>query len=425
MRYGRRDFLRLASIAGLTVAGPTAPMIARASGERFQGPWLVTVHAGGGWDPTLLCDPKGRASEAEADPVNRYFTGDIQEVGPFRLAPLEGNREFFTRWGSQLLVLNGLDAQTNSHDTGTRHVWSGSMTADMPSIGALNAVKVDRRPALAFLSNGGYDVTAGVIAATRLPSVDAINEIAFPTRLDANEAGSVPWNPAIADRLAQARQARLQRQMATTTHSHLPRTRDAMELLMAARTGDNEIADLVRFLPEQLADNQNALRRQAQVAMASFRAGLSVSASLTLGGYDTHGNHDASHQPRMQALVSGLNAILEEADRQGIADRIILVVGSDFARTPWYNETNGKDHWSITSMLFLGPGIRGNRVVGATDFRQGALQVDPTTLATVEQGGLRVTPGHVHQALRRLLQIADHPVVAPFRVDGAPLPLFA
>ena len=420
MNMDRRSFLRYAASLGVVLVEPVRSSRAWADGARFTGPFLVTVHASGGWDPTLLCDPKGRANELEEDPVNRFMTDQIEEVGPFRLAPLTGTSAFFERYRSEILVVNGIDTGTNSHDTGTRHIWSGATSAEMPAIGALAAASAPTRPALAFLSNGGYDVTAGTVAATRIPSVGALESIAFPHRLDAADANSNLFTENGLSRIAAAREARLGRQL---EHPVLPRQRRAMELLAASRLGDNEISQLVDFLPDTLDETNNPLRRQAQVAMASFRAGLSISANLTLGGYDTHGNHDQNHEPRMRDLVAGLGFIMEEAERQGVADQIVLAVGSDFARTPWYNETNGKDHWSITSMLFMGPGIRGGRVIGGTDFRQNALTVNPSSLAP-DEAGVRITPGHVHHALRQVLAIDGSPQVAPFGIEGDPLPLF-
>jgi hypothetical protein len=420
MRMDRRSFMKLAASLGVVFSAPLGARRAWAEGERFEGPYLITVHASGGWDPTLLCDPKGRANELEEDPVNHYFTDDIVEVGPFRAAPLEGHQTFFERFRDQLLVINGIDCGTNSHDTGTRHIWSGAMDAEMPAIGALAAATAPTRPALAFLSNGGYDATAELVASTRLPDVGAITEIAYPHRLDPAAPASVLFTDTGFDRLAQARAERLTRQH---DHETLPREQQSMDLLLASRLGDNELTQMLEFLPTTLDNSNNPLRRQAQVAMASFRAGLSISANLVIGGYDTHGNHDQSHEPAMRNIVAGLTAIMDEAERQGIADRVVLVVGSDFARTPWYNETNGKDHWSITSMMFLGAGIRGGRVIGATDPRQSALSVDPTTLA-VSESGVRITPGSIHQSLRQLLNLENNPIVDPFRVEGDAMPLF-
>lgn len=421
MTTDRRTFLKLAASLGLVLTAPTVlPRRGWADEERFAGPFLITVHASGGWDPTVLCDPKGRETEADDDPVNRYATGDIGTVGDIRFAPLAGHREFFERFGSQLLVVNGIDAGTNSHDTGTRHIWSGTMDAEMPSIGALAAATAPTRPALAFLSNGGYDVTSDLVAPTRLPDVGAIAEISYPHRLDPNEPASVLFTDAGLDRIEQARNERLHRRHEAET---LPRQIQSMELLMASRMGDNELSVLLGYLPATLDNTNNPLIRQAQVAIAAFRAGLSISANLVIGGFDTHGNHDQNHEPAMQRVVAGITSIMNEAERQGIADKVVIAVGSDFARTPWYNETNGKDHWSVTSMMFMGPGIRGGRVVGATDARQSPLTIDPATLA-LSESGVRITPGHVHHSLRELLGFSDNPLVEPFRVQGSPIPLF-
>jgi len=420
MTIDRRRFLKLAASAGLVVAAPPMlPRIARASGEGYPGPYWVTIHANGGWDPTMVCDPKGRANETVTDRVNNYMIDEIVEVGPFRAAPIEGVPEFFERYRSELLVINGIDTGTNSHDTGTRHVWSGSFDATMPSFSALVAASSNDRPALAFLTNGGYDVTDGLIAPTRIPSVGAVNEIAYPHRIDPNEPASTMLAPSAYSRIEQARNERLVR---LGNHATLPREQRAMSTLYETRNSENEIARLAQALPEALDASGNALRRQAEIAVATFKAGLTISANLQIGGYDTHGNHDQNHIPRIQQLIDGVDYLMRVAEDQGIIDKMIVVIGSDFARTPWYNDTNGKDHWSITSMMMMGPGIRGGRVIGRTDERQFPALVDPSTLA-ISDGGIRITPGHIHASLRELAGVADAPVVAPYRV-GTSLPLF-
>ena len=83
-------------------------------------------------------------------------------------------------------------------------------------------------------------------------------------------------------------------------------------------------------------------------------------------------------------------------------------------RTPNYNAGNGKDHWSIGSALFLGRGIKGNRVIGATDEKQFAVPLDPQSLKPAGGTGIRVRPEHVHEALRELAGIADHPLSRKF-----------
>ena len=74
----RRDFMKLCGAAGLAVMAPGGGAFAQdaPTDDRF---W-VFVHATGGWDPTSLCDPKGRANEEEENPMNMYFKDDIGEA---------------------------------------------------------------------------------------------------------------------------------------------------------------------------------------------------------------------------------------------------------------------------------------------------------------------------------------------------------
>lgn len=113
---------------------------------------------------------------------------------------------------------------------------------------------------------------------------------------------------------------------------------------------------------------------------------------------------------------------MDEALRQGIDDRLYVLVASDFARTPQDNDGSGEDHWSVASMLLMGPGIQGGRIVGETDAGQFPATVNPKTLVE-DAAGLRITPGHVHSELRDLLGIADVEPALRHPVDDS-LPVF-
>jgi uncharacterized protein (DUF1501 family) len=103
-------------------------------------------------------------------------------------------------------------------------------------------------------------------------------------------------------------------------------------------------------------------------------------------------------------ILEGLNFVGEEAERQKISGNYVVMVGSDFGRTPGYNDTNGKDHWAVTSVLAFGKGIKGGRVLGGTDDRHNVLTVN-TTSVKPDAKGIRLEPKHIHQNLRRLAGI--------------------
>lgn len=414
--FDRRDFLKLAGACGLAVM---TPMGARGQmdpgpADDGGGPFWLFVHAGGGWDPTSMCDPKGRASEEEDDPMNMYFTDDIGEAGNIRYAPVGYNAEFFQKHFNRTLVLNGVDTQTNNHDAGVRHTWSGKLSEGYPALAALIAGQVAGTRPMAFISNGGYDNTGGLVAPTRTGNIGALNRIAYPNSINGNP--DVTFH---SDTTMGRVRAALARRRGYLERSHnLPRAMEGINALYTARSSQSEVKRLSEYLPAEF--DRAALNRQAQVAMASFRAGVAKTANLTLGGFDTHANHDNSHIPRLAELLRGVDFAWDEAERQGIADDLIVVVGSDFGRTPGYNNGNGKDHWSITSMLLMGAGIPGNKVIGRTDPRHKPFEVDPDTLEVVESGGIRIQPGSVHHALRRLAGIDEEgPAREIFPLVGA------
>jgi uncharacterized protein (DUF1501 family) len=55
-------------------------------------------------------------------------------------------------------------------------------------------------------------------------------------------------------------------------------------------------------------------------------------------------------------------------------------------RTPKLNAGGGKDHWPVTSAMLLGAGVRGGRVIGATDDSLGALSLDLASGAADPKG---------------------------------------
>ena len=414
----RRDFLKLAGLAGLTVATPARWGFAQSS-EGNSGPLYLVVHAGGGWDPTSLCDPKGADDPELPDRMNNYLKDDIRSPSassPIRWAPFANNDAFFERHYDKLLILNGINTATNSHDAGPRHIHSGQLEEGHPAFTALVAAAFARDKPMGFITNGGYDLTQGIVARTRVGSIDAIQRIAQP-----NQLGEESFHTETTfERINAARAARLQRKIAA---QNLPRLKNSLGTLELARTGNNELKALTEFMPD-LNLFATGLGRQAALAMAAWRAGICVSANLATGGFDTHGNHDQNHATALARLTDGLNEIWAEAERLGIEDSITIVVGSDFGRTPGYNEGNGKDHWSITSMMFMGHGIRGNRVIGASTDRHRAINIDPTSFAPTDSGGLTLSPVHVQRALRKLAGIDQHDLSARFPIGGEDLDLF-
>lgn len=415
----RREFLKLAGLVGLAVSTPTAiASRAFAQDTPYGGPLYLVVHASGGWDPTSLCDPKGTDDPENPDRLNNYLIDEIRSPSassPIRWAPFGNNDAFFERHYDKLLVVNGIDTATNNHSAGPRHIHSGNLSEGHPAFAAMVAAAHARNKPLAFITHGGYDITRGLVARTRAGNVGVIERVAYPNAL----GDSTYHTEAAMEKIVNAQKERLG---TLKSKNHLPHAVETLSTLELARSSNNELKKLSEFLPD-LNGLNTGLGRQAAIALAAYRAGLCVSANLSTGGFDTHGDHDNRHATALSRLTDGLNEIWSQIEELGLQDRVCLMVGSDFGRTPGYNDGNGKDHWPITSMLFMGAGITGNRVVGSSTERHQAMKLDPNTLQPSDSG-VTLKPIHIQRALRKMGGIAGTEYEAQFPLVGEDLNIF-
>lgn len=412
------------------------------------------VNAGGGWDPTIHCDPKG-GIKGDRTTVNQSFTKDQRiQTGAFLHAPttlmadaggtpmkVYSCADFFGKHKDRVMVVNGVDTTTNNHDVGSRTTWSGQTGEGAPAFAALVAgLAVQSIPVpLAFLSSGGYDSTGGVVPLTRVGNFGAVQKLAYPNTQNPNDPKSGYYHtPATASRIAAAQSARVQ---ALRGQQTLPSLRGSLNSLYLARQGDDglaalgeqlrglklttidDIPDLAPITDRAKTDDLQGLIQQAQVAAMAFKAGVAVSANIGMGGYDTHSNNDQQQTDQSMQLYRALDFIFDMLDAMGLADQTYVVVGSDFGRTPYYNMQDGKDHWNITSMLFAGPKIPKGKLLGATDDTFKPLTVNATSLKA-DTAGIRIETKHIHKALRKIAGISGTPIDAEFPIAGEDLAIF-
>lgn len=467
----RRDVIKLLSLAGLAAICPVGMRSVSAAEPKYKGPYWIMLDAGGGWDPTILCDPKGGKLKDPANPDDGFTADSVNhfekaiDVGPFKVAPvgwsqdfggtqyeLYSSKRFFEDHGARTLVLNGVDTATNSHEVGNRVTWSGRTNEGQPALAALLAAygAQDKDLPLAFMSSGGYDNTAGVVALARAESdLRVVQRVAYPNIIEVDKLGGDPNDPPAQfftnetqGRILAAQAERLKAMQKAET---LPNLRFSMGSLLLARQGTGSLGSLADELanveevtvptafPDEfggLDDNAfggdfRNLLGQVQLALHSFHAGVAVAANLAIGGFDTHSNHDNDQTRQMMKLLKAYDYIWKLAKTLGIDNQLYVVVGSDFGRTPYYNDGNGKDHWNVTSMLLAGPKIEGNRVIGATDDQFKPMRVDPKNVSTVlpdsDAKGVRIEPVHIHRELRRVAGLANTELDKAWGLPGDPL----
>lgn len=422
----RRDFLGLVGAGSALTLLPTRLFAT----ETERRPLWIQVSAGGGWDPSALCDPYpqtystsfgvGETIETEAGHRIRYAdlggaAGDFYGNQGYEFA------EFFEKHAEKLLVMNGVYTASASHLSGASLAASGRLQAGYPTLAALVAAAEKEGRPMAFLAgSGGYVQTGGAVPATRLSDVRYLDELAHLNGYGNSHEAIYSEDEYAA--LVAAREARMNRLIARESR---PSVQKSLEMFSRSRSGHIQLTDFkaaydagpLVSLPEK--NNYNAVMHsvfdQGFKAIIGYSEGMTAAATLNVGVFDTHDEHDNSHLVSLQGLIQALDLLVQEAEARGVPT--VFLVNSEFGRTASYNVSAGKDHWPVTSWLMLQTtGLEvfsAGRVVGASTYDAAAHQVlpqalSPDSLEVLEEGEW-LYPGGIHVALRQLAQVEDTP----------------
>lgn len=90
--------------------------------------------------------------------------------------------------------------------------------------------------------------------------------------------------------------------------------------------------------------------------------------TLTYGGWDMHQNIERGFRSQGAELDKALASLITDLDQRGLLDSTLVVVSSEFGRTPKINATAGRDHWPrVFSTMLAGGGVRRGFVYGSSD----------------------------------------------------------
>lgn len=358
---------------------------------------LVWISMNGGWDVLEATDPK-TASTSGIDMTYDYgLAHTISANASDRIGRWLPN---IASHGSDLVVVRGLAMGTTSHMAGQVYMDTGVLSnsgqvnaASIPSIvasesgatipiiqldggaepltdrGLLNPVSVVRAQNLA-LYQAMYPSTEAELE-QRLRILDHLK-----SSVDRLE-GVVGTN----DRLSDIRntEAKIRVQFEDNVGSKLSLT----------------TSDTAPFNADAPRNLNNGQRDAFALALKLIKNDLLTCVNMGIGGFDTHANQETRMQPVMASFDHLMGVFLTELKTAGLLDKTLIVVYSDFGRTPKVNRSNGRDHWPVGGALMLGGGIEGGRFVGSTDSDLQAQYVDATTGSAVSSGGVQLNPTHL------------------------------
>jgi hypothetical protein len=104
--------------------------------------------------------------------------------------------------------------------------------------------------------------------------------------------------------------------------------------------------------------------------------------TLTYGSWDLHNQVAAGIRGQMPAFDQAFSALLTDLDQTGLLAETLVMVSSEFGRTPKINGTAGRDHWPrVFSVVVAGGGLKRGLVYGASDATAAEPDRDPVSPA--------------------------------------------
>lgn len=386
--FSRRSLLQFGGMSALGL-GLGLGGIPALAGRTKTGKKFIFVYCYGGWDPTRVF-----ATEFENYVVDMERDAELSTSSGIAYVshPDRPNVDaFFAANASKTLILNGVMVPSIAHESCMKLSLTGTSAtgvADWPAILAGAQMSEYSLPHL-VLDGPSFPGPLGA-AVTRTGSSGQLDALLSGDILDWSDVSVAPPGSS-AERIMDKYLAR--RADALPFLKGSPRFEEMSEAFGGGLGRAGVLKDLHGVLDWASGTDMTSQSRMA-VDVLSLGISRCVTMSYAGGaeGWDSHSDNDRIQTGNFESLFSGLNdlvarltdAVTPSGGR--LIDETVIVVMSEMGRTPAINDTDGKDHWPYSSIMLLGDGLTGGRVVGGFDGLYYGDLVDPKTAESTDNG---------------------------------------
>jgi len=391
----RREFFRIGmtSFAGFHLLPMVTPLPAKAAEKvtpRGSAEFCIFLFLAGGPSQLDTFDVKeGRWTPPDFD--IRTVTSDIKM--PFGLFPRLSQRI------NHLLLARSVEAWESIHERGqyyvqVGHAFSGARVNEIPSVGSIVAYEFQSRrketdflpPFVAMNVSASTLVSCGMLPSTYAPlplTVSADGDLAFVVADQERDTFNRRWEfLQRMDRAMRTGSSSMERGIQDYNNYYL----GAYEMMKRP-----EIGKILRVPAEEHKRYGASSLGDGCIVARNLVAADSGTHFITVaqGGWDLHSNiykkdEKINHYTLCRELDDAYSNLLDDLstmkDKKGrtLLDKTLIVCMGEFGRTPGDLTPNkGRDHHRYASTtVFSGGGIKGGRVLGATD-EKGAKVIKP------------------------------------------------
>ena len=408
MKIDRRQF-----VTGGLATLLSAPLLSRIALAANPAKKLIVINARGAWDVTHVFDPRAPGDNYVDGPWRQQPGGPIdstnekiETIGSLTFGyndrpVLSGGRPnvsaFFDQWSDLCVVVNGVSSGTIVHDTARARVLTGNRQSD-PDLAAIFGHENKGSAPIGYMDFSGQGLIGNLGESTaQIGTVGQLEILLNDNIVGLPGPRGTPltyplFTPTSTDHDAiqswlTKREARLRTGWDDGGHNTQQLANLVSSRASAAdlRASGDEISDLI-----DLGKNLDIVD-QIDLAVKLLNDDICQSVQIDTGfGWDSHDDNTVQNQ-HFDLLFAGLSYLGGQLTRQRLENDVLVVVLSEFTRTPKLNATGGKDHWPVISALAFGAGIQGGRTIGKTSETLGT---EPVNLNTGQYDTNGVVPDY-------------------------------
>ncbi|MEE2937039.1 MAG: DUF1501 domain-containing protein [Planctomycetota bacterium] len=383
--FGRRGFLTAGTFGGLGLSLPQLMWMQQAAAEQKHYDFIeakaksvIHIYLPGGMAHQESWDPKPYSPleyRGEMKPV-KTNTGEIFCQSIPKLASI----------ADRLCVIRSMTHGEAAHERGTHNMFTGykpSPALKYPSFGAVVSHEYGPRKNLppyvcipnqpnefagtGYLSSSygpfslGSDPASSGFKVRDLDMYSGVDEARFARRQDALATVNKRFSS-----MTNADNVKAMSTFYERAYNLLgsPEARLAFDLSKE----DDKMKD---------AYGKNQAGQRLLMARRLVEAGCRL-VTLTYGGWDMHQGITAAMNRTMPPLDQALAQLILDLEQRGLLDTTMVMVSSEFGRTPKINKDAGRDHYpKVFSVMLAGGGIKGGSIYGSSNATASEPEFDP------------------------------------------------
>ena len=358
------------------VPGIARQLDAAVDGKKPQAKNIIYLMMQGAMSHLDTFDPKpGREEQGETKTIQTKTPGVLFGQSLEKLAGLS----------DRLAVIRSLTTETGAHEQGQylmRTAYPMLNSIRHPAFGAWAVHAMGRiskdLPGYVLVGNGNDHPGAGFLdpSLTPVPVADPTKGLENTTRPRYLSEENFDRRLTLADRIDRDFKGRY---AGPQLEAYNQLYKDAIRLMGSV---DLQAFDIAREKPEvreQYGDSRIGLG--CLLARRLVESGVRC-VEVEFGGWDMHREVFDEMGEKGPQLDRAFGTLLEDLEQRGLLSSTLVVLATEFGRTPRINENAGRDHHpGVFSCVLAGAGVQGGAVHGASDERGFRPEKDATSVA--------------------------------------------